>query len=325
MGGYMHLMQSRDGIIHLIGSHGSGTGAGNNEVISFSEQWLRHGACLDVAEWGINTAGMVALCPGEDPPDSTMRLLSSAKPVTAASSVENYGWLKSCLTDNITHSNSAAARGYSSLCNSLKTDTEWVEIDLGQDMAFNEVVLYPRTDLIGAFPEDFTIEARTNAGVTTEVYSVTGWINPDSAAYTASFQRMTARYVRLTATKLGAQIQGDGCYRLQLSEMQVYDHGGTTNTPLHAGSIHESPLGMSVFPVPFNPSCAVFFNLPATGPALLEVLDISGRRIALLGRGRMAAGAHRTAWNATGMAAGVYVLRLKTGASVLTKKIVLAQ
>jgi len=81
------MIQTRDGIIHIIGSKGSGTGNGNQEVISFSEQWLRHGACIEVAEWGVNTAGMVSLCPGETRPDSSLRILSTDKTVTSSTSI----------------------------------------------------------------------------------------------------------------------------------------------------------------------------------------------------------------------------------------------
>jgi hypothetical protein len=68
MQGYKDMVQGRDGIIHLIGTHGSGTGSGNNPQVSFTEEWLRQGTCLDVSEWGINTAGMIATCPDESLP-----------------------------------------------------------------------------------------------------------------------------------------------------------------------------------------------------------------------------------------------------------------
>jgi hypothetical protein len=67
MAGYKDMCQGRDGLIHLTGTYGSGTGNGDNPVISFSEQWLREGSCLDVSAWGVNTTGMVAAdCPDDD-------------------------------------------------------------------------------------------------------------------------------------------------------------------------------------------------------------------------------------------------------------------
>lgn len=69
MTGYMDMCQGKDGMIHLMGTNGTcGSGWKNeNPQASFSEQWLREGSCLDVAEWGINTAGMVRSgCPDDD-------------------------------------------------------------------------------------------------------------------------------------------------------------------------------------------------------------------------------------------------------------------
>ncbi|MBL8027338.1 MAG: SUMF1/EgtB/PvdO family nonheme iron enzyme [Fibrobacteres bacterium] len=67
MGFHKGLTQGRDGLIHVVGAPGScGFQPGDIPHIAFSEQWLREGSCLDIADWGINTAGMIAPCPHED-------------------------------------------------------------------------------------------------------------------------------------------------------------------------------------------------------------------------------------------------------------------
>jgi hypothetical protein len=54
----------------------------------------------------------------------------------------------------------------------------------------------------------------------------------------------------------------------------------------------------------------------------LEVYNIVGQRVALLVNGVQAAGRHRVVFNAEGLASGIYLYRLQTPGSVLTKKLV---
>ena len=78
------------------------------------------------------------------------------------------------------------------------------------------------------------------------------------------------------------------------------------------------------YPNPFNPSVTITYTLPEAAAAQLEVLDMLGRRVALLvddppgSRGR-----HELLWNAGDLGSGVYVLRLKSAGAVETQKIVL--
>jgi hypothetical protein len=67
MKGYMDMAQGSDGIIHLIGTNGSTSAPGNQPYVSFSEDYLRGGSCLDVAQWGINTEGTISDCSTTEP------------------------------------------------------------------------------------------------------------------------------------------------------------------------------------------------------------------------------------------------------------------
>ena len=64
--GYKDMCQTQDGIIHLIGWHGTSLNKGDNPHMAFTEQWLREKPCLDVSNWGINTKGRISPCPTED-------------------------------------------------------------------------------------------------------------------------------------------------------------------------------------------------------------------------------------------------------------------
>jgi hypothetical protein len=76
-------------------------------------------------------------------------------------------------------------------------------------------------------------------------------------------------------------------------------------------------------PNPFNPGTRIGFTLPETGPVLLTVYDLSGRRVATLVNGPRSAGTHQVTFDATGLAAGVYLYTLQAGPLQESRKLVL--
>ncbi|MCD4828994.1 MAG: beta-propeller fold lactonase family protein [Candidatus Cloacimonetes bacterium] len=76
-------------------------------------------------------------------------------------------------------------------------------------------------------------------------------------------------------------------------------------------------------PNPFNPSTTVQFSLAQAGTARLEVFDVRGRRVTVLADERFDVGEHTLTWDATGMASGIYLLRLQTDGRSLTRRMAL--
>jgi hypothetical protein len=86
------------------------------------------------------------------------------------------------------------------------------------------------------------------------------------------------------------------------------------------------PLGFGLeqnYPNPFNPATTVEFTLPVAGYITLTVYDVLGREVALLDRGERGAGRHTVAWEARGMASGIYVARLRAEGRLAEVKMVL--
>ena len=82
------------------------------------------------------------------------------------------------------------------------------------------------------------------------------------------------------------------------------------------------------FPNPFNPGTTIRFGLPEAGRIRLEVLDLTGRRVAVLAEGEYSAGTHHIFWNATNdlgnpVSAGIYFYRLVTRERTLVRKMML--
>ncbi|HSG27868.1 MAG TPA: Ig-like domain-containing protein [Candidatus Krumholzibacterium sp.] len=81
-------------------------------------------------------------------------------------------------------------------------------------------------------------------------------------------------------------------------------------------------------PNPFNPGTSISWQQPEEGPVLLEVYDVSGRRVAVVERGYRYAGDHHVQWDGSGpggerLGSGVYFYRLVFGSEVRTRKMVL--
>jgi hypothetical protein len=79
------------------------------------------------------------------------------------------------------------------------------------------------------------------------------------------------------------------------------------------------------YPNPFNPSTTLCYDLDEPGTVLLEVFDLTGRRVALLADGPAPAGRHTAAFNAAGLASGVYMARLTAGGTVQHRKMLLVR
>jgi hypothetical protein len=82
------------------------------------------------------------------------------------------------------------------------------------------------------------------------------------------------------------------------------------------------------FPNPFNPATTISFFLPEACDVLLEVFDVSGRRVAVLEDGPRQAGRHDIEWNGEGagegfVSSGIYFYRLKAGKETISRKMVL--
>jgi hypothetical protein len=81
-------------------------------------------------------------------------------------------------------------------------------------------------------------------------------------------------------------------------------------------------------PNPFNPSTQLRFTLSQAGPVTLEIFDLSGRRVASLAEGSVAAGAHVAVWDGTDeagrpAASGMYLARLTATGESRTRKLLL--
>jgi len=95
---------------------------------------------------------------------------------------------------------------------------------------------------------------------------------------------------------------------------QLYPRGDSdiTRLPLAVPGTVSSQVTFSVGP---NPSrvANVKFALPRQAEVDLSVFDLSGRKVATLAKGSLAANLYEYKWNGAGAGAGIYFVRLRVG------------
>ena len=77
------------------------------------------------------------------------------------------------------------------------------------------------------------------------------------------------------------------------------------------------------YPNPFNPSTTIRYGLPSRSHVDLTVYNTLGQQVATLVQGEQEAGFHEAVFDASGLASGVYVYRLQSGETILSRKMVL--
>jgi mannose/cellobiose epimerase-like protein (N-acyl-D-glucosamine 2-epimerase family) len=77
------------------------------------------------------------------------------------------------------------------------------------------------------------------------------------------------------------------------------------------------------FPNPFNSATTIRYTLPLGGDVRLAVYDMLGREVAVLEQGRKETGRHEVRLDASALASGTYLYRLKAGGIVQTRRMIL--
>jgi len=77
------------------------------------------------------------------------------------------------------------------------------------------------------------------------------------------------------------------------------------------------------YPNPFNPETTISYSLSIPGFTELSVFSVLGQKLFTLVEEKQEAGVHSVTWNASGFASGVYLIRLKSGSSVKTNRMIL--
>lgn len=147
------------------------------------------------------------------------RNLALGKPVEVLSSMNSGNYHQKHITDGNVYTS------YTSNGNMGVQHQEWITIDLGKPTEINQMDIIPRSDTPyeGLFyPLDYQIQVSDDNESWTTVQTVENTPRPDFIPQVHKFDTVTARYVRLLATKLRNHPGFDSKYRIQLSEIELF-------------------------------------------------------------------------------------------------------
>ncbi len=106
------------------------------------------------------------------------------------------------------------------------------------------------------------------------------------------------------------------------TESRILFETGPITTPATALALHQN------MPNPFNPNTVIGYYVPEHCRVLLEVFDVTGRKVNVLVDETQAKGSYSVDWNGrethgTTSASGVYFYRLTAGKTTLSRKMIL--
>ncbi len=199
-------------------------------------------------------------------------------------------------------------RGYCwSGCETPSWDGRWLEhVELSNTDSLSVAQIYPDT-----MPPGTPIVR----GVGPE--SLSGWVSPLLPAGRHD-RDLTTRLMVAFSTSAGDTAALDRLWRMFNDGVYVLD------VPAAAPPAR---VRLAAWPNPASAGTRLAWTMPAAGHARLEVLDVTGRRVATLLDGRIGAGAHLRAWSGRDdegrvLPPGVYLARLILPGGVSTARLV---
>jgi hypothetical protein len=165
---------------------------------------------------------------GGTPPASNLAQLGTA---SASSDIGSIDWWAGYANDGQTAS-MPSTLGWSSSANLSSDHPEYYELDLGSNMTFNQVKLWPRSDAPNTgqgFPTSYNVAVSYDGNNWTVVTTGTA-ATPPTGVVVVPFATQTARYVRVNGLHLAANPNDGGQYRMQLAEVGIYN-AATASAP----------------------------------------------------------------------------------------------
>jgi hypothetical protein len=103
------------------------------------------------------------------------------------------------------------------------------------------------------------------------------------------------------------------------SEVNSFVAGDPTSIEVGAESPSEFTLSQN-YPNPFNPGTVITYQLPESGRVRISVYNVQGQLVRVVADQLMITGNHQIAFDATGLASGVYVYTLEFNGSVVQSR-----
>lgn len=179
--------------------------------------------------------------------------------------------------------------------------------------------------------------ARTVTGVQIAFYSGTTRTSTFDILTSTNGVNWSTAAAGLVSSGTSASLETFNITAVTAKYVRIVGHGNSVNAwnsysevvilpnTLAARVAEEAPASTAMltsYPNPFTSTANITYQLEKDGHVQLTVLDLAGRQVRVLVNAPAKAGIHRTSFNATQLAAGVYWLKFVVDGRVVTKKLV---
>jgi hypothetical protein len=150
------------------------------------------------------------------------------------------------------------------------------------------------------------------------------WLHPEGVD--SSLVTWTVRFLRTSRHKTTEEYELESAeYLINAETGAVIDSMVITSNEeddLISDIPDETSLGQN-YPNPFNPTTTIPFSLKEAVNVEITIYNMLGQKVTSLVNEKFAAGNHFATWDASSLASGMYIYRLKAGNVVKTKKLML--
>ena len=209
--------------------------------------------------------------------------------------------------------NKAVDGSYGTRWSSQFTDPQWITIDFGTPIQFNEVRLNWET----AYGKEYLVQT-SNTNDNSDWRTIFTQTNGAGGFEKLSNLSGHARYLRILGTKRGTQ-WGYSLFEIEVFNNTTSDINDTENNLPFNFSLSNN------YPNPFNPSTIISYQLPISGHVSLKVYDMLGREVATLVDEFQNAGTHNSQFSILNsqLSSGIYFYTIRAGNFIQTKKMML--
>ncbi|PKL83194.1 MAG: glycosyl hydrolase [Ignavibacteriae bacterium HGW-Ignavibacteriae-3] len=202
---------------------------------------------------------------------------------------------------------------YGTRWSSQFSDPQWITIDFGTPVQFNEVRLMWEN----AYGKEYLIQvSNDNVNWTTVITQTNG-----TGGYEKYEVSGNSRYLRVYGTKRGT------AYGYSLYEIEVFNNI-TSDVSDEEDNL---PFNFSLsnnYPNPFNPSTNIEYSLPKAGQIKIEIYNSIGQLVNVLEDSFRNPGNHKIIWNGRNsygnpVSSGIYFYRMSAEGFTLVKKMAL--
>jgi len=156
----------------------------------------------------------------------------------------------------------------------------------------------------------------------------------DANVGTATQYQTTVGVIATELTNNGVDLFGsiDAYLRVVTSDGAAESASPTVTLTLTRGTLSDVASDQELpdtyellqnYPNPFNPETTIEYRLPEVNHVQIEVVDLQGRRVALLVDRIQPAGRHRVSFNAEDLPSGIYMYQMRAGDFTDVKELIL--